>query len=306
MSTTRICSLLDEITAAGCLNLLITGGEPLLRDDFPHIYRHAKKNGLLVTVFTNGTLITNNIIGMFRELPPVEVEISLYGASPGTYERITRVPGSYERCFEGIERLLQGGVRVNLKTILMTMNSHELPEMEEIARCLGVRFRFDAAISPCLDGNHEPLGFRVSPEEAIGREMSDPETVRKWGILYEKFRNCRLGARLYECNAGITAFHIDPFGWLMPCIMTGDIRHDLSGAAFMKGWEETILAIRERESRAEFGCRGCDKINLCGYCPSFFRLESGYEDACSEYLCRMGELRLQYIHEHVLKGEHSG
>jgi radical SAM protein with 4Fe4S-binding SPASM domain len=306
MSTSRICSLLDEITDAGCLNLLITGGEPLLRDDFQHIYRHAKENGLLVTVFTNGTMITNNIVDLFCGLPPIEVEISLYGATPTTYERITRVPGSYEKCLQGMQSLLQNGVRVNLKTILMTMNSNELSEMEEFAKGLGVRFRFDAAISPCLDGNNEPLRLRVSPEEAIEKEMADPETVRKWGEFYEKFKGCSLGTRLYECNAGITAFHIDPFGGLMPCIMTTDLRYDLSGAAFMKGWEETMPLIRERESTGDFACRGCEKINLCGYCPPFFRLETGAEDAHSEYLCRMGDLRLQYIHNHFEKGENSG
>ena len=77
MSTARILSLLDEITDAGCLNLLITGGDPLLRDDFPIIYKHAKEKGLLVSVFTNGTLITKRVLDLFADLPPREIEISL-------------------------------------------------------------------------------------------------------------------------------------------------------------------------------------------------------------------------------------
>ena len=157
MSTGRILSLLDEITNAGCLNLLITGGDPLIRDDFPVIYSHAKKNGLLVTVFTNGTLLTDKVLDLFVDLPPLEVEISIYGATAPTYEKITRVPGSYERCFDSIGRLLDKNIKVNLKTILMTINSHELEEMENIARKFGVKFRFDAAISPYIDGNKTPL-----------------------------------------------------------------------------------------------------------------------------------------------------
>ena len=97
MSTGRILSLLDEITDAECLNLLITGGDPLIREDFPVIYSHAKKNGLLVTIFTNGTLLTDRVLDLFVDLPPLEVEISIYGATAPTYEKITRVPGSYER-----------------------------------------------------------------------------------------------------------------------------------------------------------------------------------------------------------------
>ena len=79
MNTARVLSVIDEITEAGCLSLLITGGEPLLRHDFSEIYRHAKKSGLLVTVFTNGTLITPAVIELFADLPPQIVEISLYG-----------------------------------------------------------------------------------------------------------------------------------------------------------------------------------------------------------------------------------
>jgi len=163
MSTGKVLDIIDEITDAGCLHLLITGGEPLLRDDFPAIYGHAKKRGLLVTIFSNGTLITERVIGMFRELPPHEVEISLYGATAPTYEKITGVPGSYEKCMLGIKLLAENNIKVNLKTILMTLNSHELSEMEKIARGFGARFRFDAAISPCFGGDKTPLKLRVSP-----------------------------------------------------------------------------------------------------------------------------------------------
>jgi radical SAM protein with 4Fe4S-binding SPASM domain len=299
IGTPRMFSLLDEITEAGCLNLLMTGGEPLLREDFTLIYRHAIENGLLVTLFTNGTMVTDDILQLFSELPPVEVEISIYGASAATYERITGVPGSYERCLRGVKSLLQNGTRVNLKTVLMTLNSHELRDMENIAKEFGVKFRFDASISPCINGNGGPLTLRVSPEEAVEKEMSDPLRVEHWGRFYEKFKDCTLGNNLYGCSAGLTAFHVDPFGRLMPCMMTLDIGCDISETPFMTGWEDIIKRIKDRKAGADFACRSCKKINFCGYCPAFFRLENGQEDIYSEYLCRMGNLRFQYIYEHM-------
>lgn len=306
MSTGRVLSLLDEMIAAGCLNLLITGGEPLLREDFAAIYRHARGNGLLVTVFTNGTMVTDDIIQLFRELPPVEVEISLYGATAATYESITGVPGSYEKCLRGVNSLLKNGTRVDLKTVLMTLNSHELYDMENIAKDFGVKFRFDPAISPCLNGNGDPLRLRITPEEAIEKEMADPLRVERWGKFFETFKDSTLGKDLYGCNAGLAAFHLDPSGRLMPCMMTMDIGYDISGSPFMTGWENIMPRIRDRKAGADFACRGCKKINFCGYCPAFFRLENGREDRYSEYLCRLGNLRLQYIYEHRSKGEHNG
>ena len=113
MSTAQVLAILDQVVDAGCLHLLITGGDPLLRRDFPEIYRHARLSGLDVTVFTNGTPVTDRIIELFRELPPRVVEVTLYGATAGTYERITGVPGSFERCLAGVRRLHDGGVRAS-------------------------------------------------------------------------------------------------------------------------------------------------------------------------------------------------
>jgi radical SAM protein with 4Fe4S-binding SPASM domain len=303
MSSARIHSLLDEITEAGCLYLLITGGEPLLRDDFPEIYRHAKMNGLLVTVFTNGTLVTDSVIELFRELPPFETEISIYGATAETYERITRVPGSYERCFRGIQRLLDNNIKLNLKTILMTINRHEFTAMGNIARDLGVRFRFDAAISPCIDGNNSTLNLRVPPEEAIEKEFSNSDKVKTWMKFFEKFKGCTLGNDLYGCGAGLTGFHVNPYGYLQPCMMTFDIRYNISKSGFLKGWNYVVPQTRDKKVGDDFTCRRCEKINLCGYCPDFFRMENGAEDIRSEYICKMGNLRFQYINNHLSKGD---
>src|SRR4051812_31117124 len=51
-------AIIDQVAEAGCLWLTLTGGEPLLRPDFCDIYRHAHKRGLLLSVYTNATLIT--------------------------------------------------------------------------------------------------------------------------------------------------------------------------------------------------------------------------------------------------------
>ena len=301
LSTGKILDIIDKIIDAGCLYLLITGGEPLLRDDFREIYQYAKEKGLLVTVFSNGTLITEQIITLFRELPPHEVEISIYGASAPTYEKITGVQGSFEKCLRGIKFLVDNKIKVNLKTILMTLNSHELFEMENMAKRFSARFRFDAAISPCFGGDKTPLKFRVSPEEAIKMEFSDTERVQRWRKFFYDSKSHILADNLYGCGAGVTGFHIDPFGSLQPCMMIRDVAYNFFETGFLKGWNGIIAQMTDKKSGTDFACKGCEKINLCGYCPAFFRLETGEEDVHSEYICRMGNLRYQHI-----KDDHRG
>jgi len=302
INTEKWLQIIDEITGAGCLHLLITGGEPLLRKDFDKVYRHAIRNGLLVTVFSNGTCVTEREIEIFSDMPPQAVEISIYGATPETYERITRVKGSYEKCMKGITLLLDHGIRVALKTILMSINRHEFSAMENIASRLGVKFRFDAALFPCLNGDPSPLDFRVSPEDAVRLEMSDAERYRRWLSYYLRTRNFHYPDSLYVCGAGQASFYIDPFAKLHPCLMTGRPEFDLLQGGFQDGWENVIPGIHNQHNGIE-SCRNCQKIALCGYCPAFFCLETGNEKVRSEYLCEMGKHRLESICNDSTEGE---
>lgn len=303
LTTGQWHAVIDEITDAGCLFLLISGGEPLLRYDFGDIYTHAKKNGLLVTVFTNGTLVTDAVAALFADLPPHGVEVSIYGATAAIYERVTGVQGSYRRCMEGIDRLAACGVRYRLKTILMTLNAHELPGMKDMAAGQGVDFRFDPAIFPCLGGDKGPLALRVDARTAVDYELEDPEALRQWAAYYDTMKDCPVLDCLYGCGTGQTAFHIDPFGGLQPCLLVNTPRYDLRTGSFRKGWENVIPAIRQRRAGAGFGCNACPKRVLCGMCPAFFRLENGDEESHSEYLCALGSHRLTRILEHRKQGD---
>jgi MoaA/NifB/PqqE/SkfB family radical SAM enzyme len=127
------CRILDEITEAGCLWLLYTGGEIFARKDFLDIYTYAKKKGLLITLFTNGTLITPEIADYLAEWRPFSIEITLYGRSKETYERITGIPGSFERCMQGIRLLIDRGLPLKLKTMALTVNKDEVWEIKRFA-----------------------------------------------------------------------------------------------------------------------------------------------------------------------------
>jgi radical SAM protein with 4Fe4S-binding SPASM domain len=305
LNTSQWKRLIDEITEAGCLYLLITGGEPLLREDFKEIYRHAKDNGLLVTLFTNGTLITENTLELFNDLPPRMVEVTLYGATSGTYERITGVRGSFEKCMKGIRRLIDHQVNVKLKTILMKLNHHEFVDIENIANEYGIKFRFDASIFPCTDGDRTPIELRIDAEDAVEKEFSDDNRWQAWKDFFVRMRDLPGSDKLYQCGAGLSHFHIDPYGNLQPCLMVTNLKYNIintnsnnsDNGCFLKGWKEIIPRIRERKLGPGNRCHNCEKRSLCNFCPAFFKLENGAEDRYSEYLCTMGHLRFEKINE---------
>lgn len=299
MDTGKVLSLIDEITEAGCLHLLITGGEPLLRNDFPEIYRHVKKNGILVTVFTNGTLITDDIVDLFDDLPPQSIEISLYGASCATYEGITQTPGSYEKCLNGIRKLIGHNINVSLKTILMSTNKHEFFDIRKFAKELGVKFRFDPALFPRFNGDRTPLDLRVPPDEAVEKEFSDITRAVYWKEYYERFRGSIWSDNLYHCGAGVKSFHIDSYGFLKPCLMSNNFSHNLFEGSFLEGWNEVISNIMNIRAESVFLCNTCEKRYLCDFCPAFFGWENGSEHIRSEYLCAIGNQRFKKVHDYV-------
>ena len=110
MTTEEHFKMLDELVEMGCFWLIYTGGEIFARKDFLDIYTYAKKKGFLITLFTNGTLITEKIADYLVEWPPFAIEITLYGRTRETYEALTQIPGSYDRCLRGIKLLARARI----------------------------------------------------------------------------------------------------------------------------------------------------------------------------------------------------
>ncbi len=306
LTTEQWITIIDEITEAGCLYLLFTGGEPLLRKDFPDLYAHAKKKGLVVTVFTNGSLINERIIELFQEYPPNCVEVSFYGSTEATYEAITRRSGMMEKALNGIRLLVDAGVQTRMKTVLMSINRHEFDGIREVAENFSIKFRFDGMIFPCLDGSRVPAAYRVSPDEVAEKNLTDSRMVGEWRALAERMAQVPFSDVLYDCGAGTTNFHIDPGGRLKPCLMVSDIWYDLLKGSFMDGWQNRIPAIRKKKIPLEFECKTCENRAYCGYCPAFFRLDTGVETQISEYLCSIGRCmgKKLNVNQMTVEGEH--
>ncbi len=288
MSTQQVIEVIDQIVAEGCLYLVITGGDPMVRRDFPEIYRYAREQGLIVTVFCDGVLVTDAIIELFREYPPFKVDISMYGATQETYERVTQVRGSHPKFLEGVGRLADAGIPFSLKTVLMTINKHELQAMRDLAEELGCTgFRVDSAIFPCLpDNSHEPLDLRVEPEEAVALEMSDPRTLVQWVDYTERQKDMVTDDRLYACGAGVTNFYLDPFGNASPCLMTTNHSYPITASRdFATLWSENLVQIQETKAGDDYACTTCEMKTACTGCPAFNYQETGREDQAPAYLC---------------------
>ena len=292
----EICKIIDEIVSEGCIRLLITGGEPLLREDFLDIYAYAKKQGLLVGLFTNGTLISSQIADYLKEFPPSFLEISLYGATKETYEKITEIPGSFYRCIQGINLLKERKIPFKLKTVLIKKNQDELLKMKRWAkRVSGKELTYSPFIIPRVNGNTEPCTLRIPPELVVKFDNEGEERVEYWQKLLRNVEKPILSNKLHFCEAGLKFFFIDSYGRLSLCLQARTPHYDLRKGSFQKGWYDFLPRARKEilvydESHI---CYECDWQLICGSCPVKSKQENNDSKQPVDYDCKIMKLRVK-------------
>jgi radical SAM protein with 4Fe4S-binding SPASM domain len=286
--------ILAELADMGVIWLLFTGGEIFSRKDFLEIYTCAKKKGFLITLFTNGILINDKIADYLREYPPFSIEITLYGRTKETYEALTQLPGSYERCMRGIRLLLERGLPLKLKTVGTKINRHEVVAMKEFAEQeLGVEFKFDSQINPRIDCSHAPLAVRLTPEEVVALDLNWPKLASEYRSLLEKETASppAPASTVYSCGGGVRSFAVDPYGHMSICVISHQDTYDIRGGSVREGWDHFLLKVRRRERTRPTKCVDCRIQSVCSTCPATAELENGDPETPVEFLCEVAHLR---------------
>ena len=229
LSTHEILRIMEELADAGTLELCLTGGEPLARPDFFQIYERAIRRGFLVTVFTNGTLITDDEADRFAAMPPQRIEISLHGSTSETFERVTQGRGSYDRCLTAVRLLLKRRLPLALKTTALSVNRHEILAIKDFVASLGpVAFKLGEEIRPELNGGAGPFHYALSEQELTALNRQDA------ALWNEASR--RKKTDLAPCRSGMQKFHIDAYGQLQLCSGNRRQSYDLRQGLFADGF----------------------------------------------------------------------
>jgi radical SAM protein with 4Fe4S-binding SPASM domain len=288
--------LLDELVEMGCFWLLYTGGEIFARKDFLEIYTYAKKKGFLITLFTNGTIITEQIADYLAEWPPFGIEITLYGRTRETYEALTGVPGSYDRCLRGIRLLKERGLPLKLKTVATSVNKHEITAMRQFAEQeLGLEFKMDGQINPRIDCSQSPLAVRLTPEEVVALDMAAPKGVSEYRRLakhdLENPPSLAQNDTVYFCGGGMNSFAVNAYGEIGICVISQQETFSIRGVGARRVWAESLLQLRKRKRTRLTKCVQCRIQSLCGMCPANGELENGDRESPVEFLCNVAHLR---------------
>ncbi len=281
----------------GMVFLLLTGGEVFLRPDFFEIYTPLTRLGLLLTLFTNGTLITDAIARRLAEAPPSRTEITLYGATAATYEAVTGVPGSFGRCLAGIEALRKYRVPLGLKSTLTTRNVGELEAMRKMAAAWDLPFSAAWLLTKRRD--QAPCGVagcRMSAAQCVELEATDRASASEWreralrGAPSENEKN-------FYCAAGKAAFVVNSRGEMSPCLDLIQPAARPLESGFREAWQEVQAFVDSAPPLAPL-CRACEVRDYCPRCPAFSVLETGSLSEPVPYLCEIAHARKERYGPH--------
>jgi len=288
--------LAAEARDAGMLYLLLTGGEVFIRNDFREIYEAISKMGFNIMIYTNATMITKDIADWLGHIPPSQVEITLYGASPEAYSYICGSSEAYTKAVQGIDLLLSRDITVSLKTTVVQGNADDFEKIAEFAQKRSIDFGVVNYVSPRREpGNTRPESERLSPEKLAEYEMRVQNYLNKGNRkkTYSVFKADKPSVDVKEypfyCTSGKCSFWITWDGRMTPC----GLMNEPATFPFEKGFDNAWEELQEACCSLPV-CTECDECSLQDYCMSCIaRLwsETGCYDRPASYLCRHAQSR---------------
>ncbi|MBM4285373.1 MAG: radical SAM protein [Deltaproteobacteria bacterium] len=257
LSTTEAKEVIDQLAEAGTLELVLTGGEALLRPDFFDLAAHARERHLAVTLLTNGTLIDRRAADALKELRPLGVHLSLYGVTGAVHEAVTGTPRSFERTLAGIHLLLEWGLRVQINSLAMRQNVKEIPLLDHFCRERRLPLNLAPSLFPTIKGSLKPYAYLLEDADLEGH------------LAWEEASGRRGGGLEGVCNAGFCNVAVSPLGEVFPCnalrLLAGNVRAEPLGLI----WQGSpVFRWLRRLTLEDFEvCASCSLLSLCPRCP---------------------------------------
>ncbi|MCD7774120.1 MAG: radical SAM protein [Clostridiales bacterium] len=305
-------SIAEKARDMGMLFLLLTGGEPLIRPDFPEIYERLQKLGFVISINSDGSLIDGEIFELLKKYPPCRINISLYGGSRETYENLCG-NGQFDIVAENIKKLKGVGITVKINSVFNKYNVSDADRIFDIARELDIAVRPASYMYPPVraGGSTGCNGARLTPKEAAAcnikckklmysRESLENQVGEMMKIDSSECDDDNVEGSGVRCRAGRSSFWVTFDGKMTPCGMMPEPFVSLKDVPFDKAWEK--IRQMTSEIRLPKECQSCKLKDICSVCAAMCYTETGSFGGKPEYICSMMEEIVNYSKAEFVKG----
>ncbi len=293
LSTSKALQVIDQIADVNPeVMLILSGGEPLLRKDIFELAVQASDRGMMVVVGTNGMLIDYDTVSRLKQSGVSGVSISLDSSTPETHDRIRLSEGSWQKAIEAINLCRSADLSVQVNTMITRNNIHEIDEIIEYARSLGVNV-FSPFFLVCTGRGEELTDITPLQYEGVLSLIANKQrnrgdmmirtrcapTFRR--ILYQNNPDSNLlKLDAGKCMAGLHYCRISPEGEVTPCpymnVAVGNLRTETFGYIWENSEELGLL----RNPTLKRKCGACEFNLICGGCRA--RAYAAHDDLMDE------------------------
>jgi len=288
LDTPAAFRLLDQIKQVGNPIIILTGGEPLLRDDIFDIARYGADKGLRMVMALNGTLVTQSIAAKLAESGIQRISVSLDGATAESHDSFRKVRGAFEDTLRGIQLIKEAEIEFQINTTITNTNLDEIQRIQQLAVELGAVAHHIFLLVPTGRGKYivdkeisaaeyeQTLNWFYDQRENTALQLKATCAPHYYRILRQRardegksvsFKTHGLDAVTRGCLGGIGFCFISHRGIVQPCgyldLNCGDIRK----TSFADIWKHSKLFSSLRNfDNLKGKCGNCEYKRVCGGC----------------------------------------
>ncbi len=288
LDTASCLRLLDQIAETGSPIVILTGGEPLLRDDIFDIAAYGTKQGLKMVMAPNGTLITETTALRLADSGITRISISLDGATPESHDQFRGVSGAYAGAIRGAGLAQAAGVEFQINTTITRHNLAEIPDIMALAENIGAVAHHIFLLVPTGRGKElahqaisatdyeNTLNWFYDQKKKTGLQLKATCAPQYYRILRQRARQEKqsvtyqthgLDAVTRGCLGGTAFCFISHIGIVQPCGFLELPCGDVTQENFRHIWERSpeFLTLRDF-SKLKGKCGRCEFKQVCGGC----------------------------------------
>lgn len=292
-----VLDVVNQFKELGLYEVTISGGEPLAHPDFLEILDELNKKRLYVNLFTNASLLNQDVIEALLKSNVKDVQFSLYGLDYNTFSCVTGTNNLnlFNNYMSGIDLLRQSSLSVTCAMVIMKGNFHQRHEMLEM--CLRNNFKMRSSYRLISTRTSKDISkFDLSSEEKkqlmseiIAFNKKKQEENKKIYVLENEQPNTSIMNGM--CTAGKTSFCLSATGDILPCpgyyfaignVYSSKIKDILNSPQALK--------IKSASRKDYSKCLECTFLDFCAFCPGIIHNEKYNTDFDTCSICQESKL----------------
>lgn len=283
LTTAEGKTLIDEIAAAGFKILILSGGEPLLREDVYEFIDHARAGGIRPVLGTNGLMIDRAVARKLKDAGLARAGISLDSTDERVHDDFRREPGAWKKTVAAMKACLLEGLDFQIHTTVTTYNYKDVEKITDLAVELGAKAHHVFFLVPTGRGKDSAAlipsrEYRSLLEKIVRKQAAVPIELKP--VCAPQFvplaEELKIPTRFQRgCLAGVSYCCILPNGDVHPCpyfpVNVGNVRE----RKFSEMWRANPLFQELREADYTGSCGVCEHKTRCGGCRARAYAETG-------------------------------